>query len=173
MRIFIAIELPEEIKSYLKQIQKNITGIKGSFTKDFHLTLKFLGEVDKESLEKLKENLIKIKFTPFKLKLSSLGFFPNESYIRVLWIGVEPEDSIKKLQKEVERSLSKFNFKRDFNFKPHLTLARVKYIENKSEFVEKLKELKIKSLDFEVTRFYLIKSTLTEQGPVYERLAEF
>ena len=170
MRIFIAIELPEEIKEYLREVQKELTGMKGSLVKDFHLTLKFLGEVSEDKIEKIKNKLKKIKFEPFKVKLSSLGCFPNESHVRVLWVGIEPEDKIQNIQKQVEIALADFKFKKDFEFKSHLTLARVKFIDDKKVFVEKLKQLQIKPLEFEVSSFSLMKSTLTSAGPIYGEL---
>jgi RNA 2',3'-cyclic 3'-phosphodiesterase len=173
MRIFIAIKLPKEIKGHLREIQKQCKGINASFVKDFHLTLKFLGEVDEKTLEKVKEKLREIKFKSFKFKLSSVGCFPSEKYIRVLWVGIEPEDKVTELQKKIEESLGDFKFKKDFKFKPHLTLARVRFIEDKEAFVEKFKKIDVKSLDFEVDSFSLMKSTLTKQGAVYEELEKF
>ena len=101
MRTFIAIELPETIKEYLKEIQKELTGIKASFVKDFHLTLKFLGEVSEDKIEKIEEKLKEVNFEPFKVTLSNTGVFPSESYIRVVWVGLEPEDKIIEIQKKV------------------------------------------------------------------------
>lgn len=173
MRAFIAIELPEEIKDYLKELQKELMGIRVSFVKDFHLTLKFLGEVDEFTLEKIKNKLKEIKFEPFSLKLTNIGVFPNESYIRVVWVGAEPEQKVVELQKKVENSLFDFKFKKDYEFKAHLTLARVKFIDDKTAFVDKIKKLEVKPLEFEVSSFSLMKSTLTGEGPVYEELEKF
>jgi len=173
MRIFIAIELPENIKDYLKEIQKDLSGIKGSLVKDFHLTLKFLGELEENKIEKIKEKLSEIKFDKFLVNLGKIGFFPTESYIRVVWIGIEPEEKITEVQKKVDEAMKEFGFKDDFKFKSHLTLARVKFIDDKKTFVEKLKKLEIKPLEFDVSSFSLMKSTLTSEGPVYEELKKF
>jgi len=173
MRVFIAIELPENIKNYLKDLQKSLTDIKASFVKEFHLTLKFLGEVSDEDIENIKEALSKIKPEKFSVNLSKLGFFSNEDYIRVVWAGLEPEKKVLDLQKKIDLSMESFGFRREKDFKSHLTLARVKFIENKKEFVEKIKSLEIKPFGFEVSSFSLIKSTLTRDGPIYEELAKF
>jgi len=172
MRTFIAIELPEEVKEYLKELQKELTGIKASFVKDFHLTLKFLGEVSEDKVEKIKEKLSEVKFEPFKVKLGKTGVFPSESYIRVVWIGIEPKEKVIGIQKQVNEAMQGFGFKKD-KFKSHLTLARVKFIDDKKAFVEKLKQLEIKPLEFEVSSFSLMKSTLTPEGPIYEELKKF
>lgn len=173
MRTFIAIKLPENIKDYLKELQKELSGMKGSLVKDFHLTLKFLGEVSEDKIEKIKERISEIKFEPFKINLSKLGFFPTESYIRVVWVGLGPEDKVVELQKKVDEAMKEFGFKDDFKFKSHLTLARVKFIDDKKTFVEKLKKLEIKPLEFDVNSFSLMKSTLTREGAVHEELKKF
>ncbi len=173
MRTFIAIELPEEVKEQLREIQQSCKGIKASFVKDFHLTLKFLGEVDEKTLEKVKEKLREIKFKSFKLKLSSVGCFPSEKYIRVLWVGTEPEDEVAELQKNIEEALKEFKFKKDFKFKAHLTLARVRFIDDKEAFIEKFKNIDVKPMEFEVFSFSLMKSILSPKGAVYEELEKF
>ncbi len=173
MRTFIAIELSEEVKEYLKELQKELTGIKASFVKDFHLTLRFLGEVSEDKVEKIKEKLSEVKFEPFKVKLGKTGVFPSESYMRVVWIGIEPEEKVIGIQKQVNEAMQGFCFKDDFKFKSHLTLARIKFIDDKSAFIEKLKQLEIKPLEFDVNSFSLMKSTLMPEGPVYEELARY
>ena len=176
MRLFIAIEIPEDIKEYLTKIQEeiDINSNKIGFVKkeQIHLTLKFLGEVQPNDIELIKENLKKITFNKFSVQLNKVGVFPNKNYIRVIWIGLEPEQNILELQKQIDESLKKL-FKKDTNFKPHLTLARVKFINNKEEFIEKLKNINIENKKIEINNFKLIKSTLTPTGPVYEDLDVF
>ena len=104
--------------------------------------------------------------------LDKIGVFPNESYIRVIWIGLNPENEILELQKNIDENL-KTLFKKEKDFKPHLTLARVKYIENKEDFINKLKNINIENKKIEINNFKLIKSTLTPNGPVYEELEVF
>lgn len=134
--------------------------------------MKFLGEVQPDKVEPIKEDLKKIKFKEFSVYLDSVGVFPSESYIRVIWIGLEPEEPVLELQKCVDEDLKKI-FKKEKNFKPHLTLARVKYIDDKKSFIEKLKKIKIENKKFDVKNFKLIKSTLTPEGPAYEDLEIF
>lgn len=172
MRVFIAIDLPQEIEDYFKEIQNQIkSNVKLSLAKDSHLTLKFLGEIDQEKVDDTTEKLNKIKFAKFKIRLSEIGFFPSENYVRVVWIGIIPVEEINGLQKRVDSALKQFPS--DFKFHPHITLARVKFIEGKKEFIDKIKNIKIKPIEFEVSNFKLIKSTLTPEGPVYEDLATF
>ncbi len=167
MRLFIAIDLDNE--DYFKNIQKQIDSenTKINLTKTYHLTLKFLGEVNDNLTTKIKESLNKIKFDDFKIKTSKIGIFPNENFIRVVWVGLEPEDKIIELQKKVDYTLKDI-FKQEKSFKPHLTLARVKFVKDKTEFISDLKKIKVEEREFEVKNIKLIKSTLTGEGPVYE-----
>lgn len=173
MRLFIAIELPEEVKDYLIELQKQFTDIKAKFVRkeQMHLTLKFLGETEK--LDEIKEKLSEVKTEPFETALSELGVFPSENYVRVLWVGLKNSEKIIELQKKIDSSLSEIGFARDKRFHSHVTLARIKFIQDKPGFVKKLKETKVEEKGFKVEKVYLIKSTLTREGPVYETLGEF
>lgn len=173
MRLFIAIDTPEEVHNYFLSIQKQINSYaKINFTKTFHLTLKFLGEVKEENVEKITTLLNEIKFDNFSIKLNKIGLFPNENYIKVVWVGLEPEEPILRLQKGIDNSLKSI-FKEEKNFKPHLTLARVKLVKNKENFIKNLENIKIEQKQFDVSSFKLIKSILTPNGPIYEDVAEF
>ena len=145
MRLFIAIEIPEEIKEHISKIQEKMDTAKNKIrfvNKDnIHLTLKFLGEVQPNKVDDIKNNLKKITFKPFSAVLDNIGVFPSESYIKVIWIGLKPEEPILELQKTIDEALKKM-FKKEKNFKPHLTVARVKYIKDKNGFIDKLKNIK-------------------------------
>jgi len=176
MRAFIAIEMPEEIKEILLDAQKQIDTEKAKIrpAKAFHLTLKFLGEVEEKKIEEIKSALKEIKFKKFNTSLTEIGVFPDESYVKVVWVGLnDPENKITNLQKEIDSKMEILSFKKDTRFHPHLTLARVNFVEDKERFIKNLKEIKIKKETFQITEFKLIKSTLTGEGPVYEDLASF
>jgi len=169
MRLFVAIDLDEE--DYFKQIQGQLPKIKGSFPKTFHLTLKFLGETGKK--DAIIKKLEKIRFKPFKLKTTKMGVFPSDNYIRVVWLGLNENKDLMKLQEDIEKSLEEFNFKKDFDFHPHITLARVKFIPDKKGFIDKVKQINIEEKGFEVKEFKLIKSELTRERPIYEDIKTY
>jgi RNA 2',3'-cyclic 3'-phosphodiesterase len=175
MRLFIAIEVPEDIKEMLEELVKKIcdTGESLKLVDDFHLTLEFLGEVDEQKKDKIVKELCKISNEKFSLLLDRIGFFPNNTRISVVWLGVQPHEKICALQSKVLTSMNQLGFTEDKNFHPHLTLARVKSISAKNEFVDKLNGFEIKKASFEVDSFNLIKSTLTPKGPIYDVLASF
>lgn len=174
MRLFIALDF-EELKDYFIGLQEQLPkDAKLTKTQAFHLTLKFLGEVSEDNLRNITEQLKKIKFKKLELNPDNIGVFPNEKVIRVVWVGINPKEKVIGLQKNIESILEKFNFKKDFEFHPHITLARVKFVKDKADFINFLKCIKIdKNKKIEIKNFKLIKSTLTPEGPVYEDLEVF
>ena len=172
MRLFIAIDF-NELKDYFIELQKLLPKSANlSLTKTFHLTLKFLGEVPPDKVGIISDNLRKIEFKSFPVHLDPIGIFPTENYIRVVWIGLNQEERILELQKDIDESLKSF-FKKENDFKAHITLARVKYPEDKKLFFEQLKKIKIDKKEKEIKNFILIKSTLTPKGAVYEDVEIF
>ncbi len=173
MRIFIAFDVSEEVKNCLIELQKLLPkGSKLNLVKEFHQTLKFLGDVDEDKIDKIKASLTNVNFTKFTAKTDGIGVFPDEKMIRVVWIGLEPKESINALQQEIESALLDM-FPKDTRFRPHLTLARVKFVKDKKDFIDKIKKITIKEIKFPINSFKLIKSTLTPEGSVYEDVAEF
>ncbi|MBI2131063.1 RNA 2',3'-cyclic phosphodiesterase, partial [Candidatus Woesearchaeota archaeon] len=128
MRLFIAVDFNEQ-KDFLAGLQNqfNFLDTRLSFTKVFHLTLKFLGEVQPNVADSVMQSLGAVKSRPFTLNLGRIGIFPDSSHMRVVWIGISPEEPVLMLQKAVDESLSSL-FKKEKNFKPHITLARVKSV---------------------------------------------
>lgn len=175
MRCFIAIELPEQAIEELRRLQdelKKSNCLKASYTKEHHLTLKFLGEITPATAERTMEKLRKCTFTKFTIETGGIGFFPNESRIRVIWTGIKPEEEALKLQKQIDEALQK-DFPKEKNFKPHITLARVKQITDKTKLQQMLKSIKTEKKRFETAKFKLKKSTLTKDGAKYEDLETY
>ena len=165
MRTFIAIDLPEEIKKEVKKIQDNLPEFSGKKAEleNLHLTLKFLGEIDDDKVEEVKEKLGKIKLEKFPAIIDRIGVF-SDKFVKIIWLHM---DGFEKLQKEIDSKL-KGLFEPEKRFMSHLTIARVKSIKDKKEFLEKLKRIKIPTMKFIVSNFKLKKSTLTPQAPIYE-----
>lgn len=170
IRTFVSIDLPENIQKEIKQIQNSLPSFEGKKTEpeNLHLTLKFLGEIDKKKVGEIKEKLREIKFKEFETKIAYIGFFDNKKY-GVIWIHLS---NCEKIQEEVDEKLSSL-FEKERRFMSHLTIARVKKIKNKEEFLRKLREIKFQKIRFVVKNFNLKKSTLMQEGPVYETLEEY
>lgn len=172
MRLFIAIALPDEVVSELARLQKEL-GMPGLRpAQEFHLTLKFLGEVPETRLEKIRMALRGIRFSPFEGYLSEIGVFPNPNSVRVIWVGVR-SDMAGNLQKEIDLSLEQLGFPREKDYKPHLTLHRVSFIKDKQALGSRLAAAKVNPLRFIVEDFRLIESKLTPSGPIYKTIEIF
>jgi len=171
MRLFVALNF-NELKDYFSELQKQIPNqdAKLTFPKDFHLTLKFLGEIDEMKINEIKSLLSEIKFSPFETDVTSIGFF-SEDFLRTVWIKADSKQ-IYDLQKQIDEKLTSM-FKKDTRFEPHITLARVKFVKDKKGFIEQIKRLKTEKKTIKIGSFELIKSTLTPEGPVYEVLSIF
>jgi 2'-5' RNA ligase len=181
MRIFIAVKLSSEIKLRLGEVQNKLkeSGVDVKWVKpeNIHLTLKFLGNVIELKLEPLVKEVGEVarKFSPFKIKFSGLGTFPNLKNPRVIWIGIEGEvKELLKLKGEIEENLVKLEFASEGReFKPHLTLGRVKSFQNKGELSEAVSSLNIPRIgEMEVNKISIIKSELRREGPIYTVVGE-
>lgn len=173
MRIFISIDLPKEVKDYLFELQKSLRDlgkINWVAKKNLHLTLKFFGEI--KDTNKVKEILKEIKFNKFKMALKGAGIFPNKNIIRVFWVGLEPVNELINLQKKIDEALL-LKFPKDQKFLAHLTLGRVKRIQDKKKFFEVLNKIKVKEIEFEINHFDLVKSELKKEGPQYTVLEKY
>lgn len=176
-RLFIGIPLSSEIKEQLRKIQaelKPLEGLKLVEPENLHLTLKFIGEVKEEKLEKIKAALEKLDLgKKFPVKVRSIGAFPNENYIKVIWFGLEDDTEMADLQKKVDFGLSKM-FPVEKEFLSHVTLARVKFVQDK----EKLQQFlaKFRNLDLGqmlVEKVVLYESVLKREGPEYKTVEEW
>jgi len=178
MRAFISIEPPEQIKKEIfKEFEKLESSgfVAGNFVgkNDLHLTLKFLGNISEEQIEKIKKTFSDISFPKFEIKIGEIGFFPSESYVRVIWVGLIA-DELKKLKETIDKNLLDIGINSDGReFSSHITVARVKKIKDKDNFLKKIKELKLKKMSFPVEKVTLMKSELTRDGPNYKVLGEF
>ncbi len=175
MRLFVAIDLPENIISYFKSVQAifNHEAAKLKLTNSFHLTLKFFGEIDENKKEEIVKKLDLINYNNFKLKIEKVGVFPNLDYIKIIWVGLEKSPYLIGLQKEIETKLEKFHFKKDFEFYPHITLARVSFVKDKQDFKEIIQKINLEKKEFEVFSFNLYSSILTREGPIYNKIKDF
>ena len=177
MRIFIALELPRFIRERLGQLQQKLKGtedrIRWVNPSLIHLTMKFLGELKEEDLEKVIQITQKVasRLPVCRIKIGKIGFFPSFSSARVIWVGIEEEkDKLETLAAELEEKLSQEGFSRNSRkWTSHLTLGRVKALKER----KKLKALishyyeEVEGIEAKVKTLSIIKSDLTPQGPVY------
>jgi len=173
MRCFIALDLPPSLQDALVSLQNELRSrglFFGKFTslQNLHLTLKFLGEIKEEQAEEVKEKLRTISFPSFLATLPEAGLF-SPKFIRIIWATLE-QDKVLPLQKQIDEALS---FPKEKRFMSHITIARVKKVDEKEKLIEALKKLELPKDSFPITSFSLQASTLTKEGPRYEVLERY
>lgn len=181
VRTFIAIKLTPEIISNISGVQeelkKSVIEVKWVKPENIHLTLKFLGHITPEELEKVKlatRETLK-PFAPFEVSVSGLGAFPKIEYPRVIWVGIDKgKKELTKIASRIEENLAKIGFaKEKRGFSPHLTLGRIKSLKGGERLIETFTKLKAANLgSMRVTKISIMKSELRPLGPVYTSLEE-
>jgi 2'-5' RNA ligase len=176
MRLFIAAEIPADVKAQLVALKSDISGATWVKPDAMHLTLRFLGDqIDPIRLLPIKTALESIKAEPFPVVLRGTGRFPpgTKRPARVLWVGIADQPALLALQASVERAVAAVGFDpEDRAFSPHITLARLKPEGNAAQVARFLeKQRAFRTEPFTVSAFYLISSLLTPQGPNYHHEA--
>ena len=171
----MAVKMPEdisgELENFLAELRplSNIRWVKYG---QFHITLKFLGELEPGVIARVKDSLMPMKtFRPFHIELSYIGAFPNLNSPRVIWLsGDKGAKELTQLSRRVNDVLyDELELPRDEKrFKAHLTLARLRDERLSEEVVRKLGE--VKNFSWICDKLFLMKSELTPKGPIYTEL---
>jgi 2'-5' RNA ligase len=190
LRVFIAVELPQDVQGVLKETQERLSRQMGQHAdalrwakpEGLHLTLQFLGNVSLRFVALVKGALDKacVGATPFTLSTGEPGVFPNERRPRVLWLGVQGDaDALHALAASVHRQMQTLGYQPDDSFSPHLTLARVKGHaddEVQQAIAKALAQLRTEAVppvSFQVGAVSLMQSELRPGGSIYTRLHAF
>lgn len=181
MRLFIAIELPEELLKRIKKVQESLYNCRSKVSwmrlDRMHLTLKFLGDVKEEMSKDILRVLsgVVAPHQSFTLEAAGLGCFPDLKKPRVIWVGIheDSEGSLSTIYNTLEESLLSIGFNREERrFHPHLTLGRIKEVFNE-EWKERIPLLKDQTFgQFKVESICLFSSVLKPTGTVYIKLGE-
>ena len=158
--------------------------------KIYIFTLKFFGNITKNEIINIKKAintvLTKVKSVSTnsnpdadnqpktELAIEGIGIFPNKNYMKVLWIGTKNNSFLINLQKELGLEFEKLGFKKEKNFKTHLTIGRIRNLKDKKEFklkIEELQDINIGTMN--ISKISLKKSELTPKGPIYSDIETF
>jgi RNA 2',3'-cyclic 3'-phosphodiesterase len=178
MRVFIAIDVPDEVRRALGEVQRALRPLTNTARwvapETIHITLRFLGEVQEKRLEDIDMALTGLTWKPFTITVRGVGFFPGTRSPRVFWAGMEAP-TMQSLAEQLDTRMERLGFEKEKRaFRPHITLARAKNTRIDSSLV--LAAAKYEEHDFGsfgVDRLYLFQSTLKPSGAVYEKLKEF
>ena len=182
IRCFIATELPLELKlkidTYIDSLRNISPQIKWIKAKNLHITLKFLGEIPYELIEKIHNELSDVStiVNPFEMSVRGTGFFPNQNKPRVIWLGLQNDskNSIFKLHEWIDKKLQALGFEREKRrFSPHLTLGRIKFPDNIQKLSEFINKNEFKSEFFKVDQIILMRSELKPTGAEYSQIKNY
>lgn len=125
-RLFVAIDFPESLKKQLSELCYGVPNAKWTSKEQFHLTLRFIGEVQESLFEEIRGSLFSVKVPPFELVLKGIGCFPLRREPKVLWVGVHKNEVLLQLRNKIERKLISLGIEAEGQkFSPHVTLARL------------------------------------------------
>ena len=171
LRLFVAIDLPDSIKERIVELcSYGLPGVKWVERDQFHLSLRFIGEVEENLSGKIETVLSKIKGKSTSITLKGAGTYPRKKAPRVILLGVEKNEELHLLKKKVDFQLNQIGvFKETRKFSPHVTLGRVK-----SNKIKRIGDYLVhydmfRTEPFEVTEFVLFSSTLTPNGAIYKK----
>lgn len=171
-RLFVAIDLPEQIKASLAGFARELPAARWVGPEELHLTLRFIGEVDQETFSAIKVALSGISFAAFPITLRGVGHFPPGRRPRVLWIGTDPCDRLIALQQELELALIGAGIPPDERrFSPHITIARLKETPPAAVNHFEMQHGGLSCPPFVVSEFILYSSILTQKGAVHTKEA--
>ena len=170
LRLFVGIDLPPELKLQLSLLCAGVPGAKWVDPGNYHLTLRFIGEVDEGVAEDIDDALRQIRAPRFDVTLATVGHFG----LRMLWVGVERNHALQHLHEKVESALGRLGFPPDERrYSPHVTLARLKGT-TEGRLQSYLSEHALfRAPSFPVTQFSLVASYLTKSGAIYEDEADY
>ena len=167
-RLFIALELPEEIKERLVACRGGIEGARWQSAEQMHLTLRFIGEAAPQQEKDIRAALVGVRFKPFQMALEGIGLFGKARRPRALWTGVADPEPLKHLHEKIDQSLMTVGIAPETRkFTPHVTLARFRSGKARrlEDFLDHYAGLSLPP--FEVNSFALFSSPLSHSGALY------
>ncbi len=182
MRMFVAIPVPDSVKQHARMFRNELgasrADIKWVEYENYHLTVKFLGEVDEASLPVINKNLMRAADScpDFNLSIDGLGFFPSRIRPRVIWLGLRGEiEKAEFLGERVDAYLASLGFEEAKEHRFHLTLGRIRTDAQLNELLKIAEHMAghKKVNPFKVDRVQLMQSSLGPSGPKYSVLETY
>ncbi|MFW6019027.1 MAG: RNA 2',3'-cyclic phosphodiesterase [Bacteroidales bacterium] len=181
-RLFIAIHADpsSSLTDFIKKL-KHIApfpAVKWVDPEQYHLTLKFLGDYPKDNITHLISMLDQIAthHNCFFYTIKGAGYFSTrEKMLKVIWAGIKPSNPFSDINNNINTILSQQGWSQNHQyFKPHLTLGRVKKNIHDKKLIQYISEYNnFTFVETRATKFALIESKLTPQGPIYKTIETF
>lgn len=171
-RLFVALRPPENIREVLLDTMEGMPVMRWQDDDQLHLTLRFVGEVERPVAEDLATELGRVRFERFSLALQGVGRFEKHNH-GALWAGIQPKDQVKTLAAKVERACQSVGLAPERRaYHPHITLARWK---GRTPGIDRFikQNANLASKPWEVGDFILYESRLGHEGAYYEAVESY
>ena len=172
-RLFVAIRPPAAIRSLLLSLSGGVEGARWQDDTQLHLTLRFIGEVDRHRANDIADLLAGIRFAPFDVRIEGVGSFDRKGVVDTLWAGVQPRDPLAQLHRKIDRACVRTGLAPEGRaYLPHVTLARTNRASGSLEpFLARTAGLRLGP--WEVDAYLLYESFLRPEGSVYEPVMRY
>lgn len=173
-RLFVAIDVPDSHVDALRQLEDTSLEARWTPAHQFHLTLRFIGDVDEGAVDAIRSTLASVPGAMLTVRAGGLDVFPSRRRPRVLVVPVEADSSLVRLQRAIDGRLHALGIEPDSRpFNPHITVARLTRASPQSVRGYLRTHASFSLPPFEVDAFYLYESTLSSTGAVHERIGTF
>ena len=172
-RLFVALRPPPHVRSALIDAMGGVPGARWQDDDQLHITLRFIGEVDRHQAEDIATALGSVTTLPFELVLDGVGQFDRRGIIDTLWVGVRPHDQIAALHRKVDQAVQRVGLQPEGRaYIPHITVARFGRSSGAIDgFVANAAT--VMGLRFTVAHFMLFESSIGSDGARYEAIARY
>jgi 2'-5' RNA ligase len=176
IRLFVGLELPEDMRQRLAGVALagGVPGARWVAPESYHLTVRFIGEVDEGRFDDIDAALSRVQTTAFDLTLEGVSTFGKESAPHTLWVGVQRNDTLAALHAKVDRALVRVGLEPESRkYLPHVTLARLKDVSASRLGGFIAANSLFRAGPARVERFALFSSFLSRNGAIYEPEAHY
>ena len=169
MRLFVALDLPRSLRTRLSFLGGGLPGVRWVPPENYHVTLRFIGELPKWRAEEIDEALCNLRASSFSLQLAGVGAFSKAGRVTSLWVGVERTPALEHLQQKIETALRRAGLDRERRrFTPHVTLARLDGVPEAKVAAWVQSHNLFRSEPIAIERFTLFSSRLGKEQAAYE-----
>ena len=171
-RLFVALRPPRAMRDALLAMMGGVLHARWQTADQLHLTLRFVGEVDRHQAEDVAAALGSVHHPPFALTLDGVGEFDRKGRTDTLWVGVNPHDPVRLLHNKIDRALQRVGVPPEGRaYLPHITIAR--FGRSGGEIGRFMETAAVPAIPAEITEFCLYESQLGSEGPLYTIIARY
>jgi len=175
IRTFLSIPIPGEVHSLMDTLQNTVksNGSKIGWIRkgNIHLTLKFVGDIPENDVDRVSSSIKNIitSASAINLKISGSGCFPKKERPRVLWLGIIGNlNPLQALVKNINCALDPLGYpKEEKEYVPHLTLARIRYPQKHTPDISSFLDAKYDPIKLHINKIHFMRSELFFNGSVY------